>query len=411
MSMTADELTATLGTLWPGAHVQRSRDPHAVACYGMVPSPRGPRMLVPGDHPRSAARALLQFSDDSRPRDVALRSVAAGWVRAGGTRRLDRLWVVGDDTASICARLSDLLGTPVRFSISLGSARVNGKPVLRVFDQRGRTLAFAKLGVTPTSRLDVAAEAAALTRLAAHEWTTFEVPRVIHHGPWRDLDLLLVTPLRTAPSLARARLAVPPFAAMRELDAAYRGAVPLGAAPWLAQTFRVADTLAARRDGELLARCLDVLVDVAGDEPLPLGAWHGDWTPWNMATGPRRRSPVQVWDWERFETGVPSGLDPLHFLVNRATRAHGATHGTVLRALRSSITVPGPGGAQVGADRSWLRAGLYLAAIAARYLPLAEGSRGAAIAPRSRVVLGALATWTEVPQPRGSRGDPTAASR
>ena len=55
--------------------------------------------------------------------------------------------------------------------------------------------------------------------------------------------------------------------------------------------------------------------------PLPLGAWHGDWTPWNMS---RRRGRLQLWDWERFETGVPLGLDRCHYGVNAVVRRDGA---------------------------------------------------------------------------------------
>jgi hypothetical protein len=43
--------------------------------------------------------------------------------------------------------------------------------------------------------------------------------------------------------------------------------------------------------------------------PLDLGAWHGDWAPWNMAWVDGR---VLVWDLERFADGVPVGFDLVH---------------------------------------------------------------------------------------------------
>ena len=43
---------------------------------------------------------------------------------------------------------------------------------------------------------------------------------------------------------------------------------------------------------------------------LAFGAWHGDWTPWNMAS---TAGGLLVWDWERFATGVPVGFDALHY--------------------------------------------------------------------------------------------------
>jgi hypothetical protein len=43
---------------------------------------------------------------------------------------------------------------------------------------------------------------------------------------------------------------------------------------------------------------------------LRFGAWHGDWTPWNMAMG---AGSLLVWDWERYDPDVPLGFDALHF--------------------------------------------------------------------------------------------------
>jgi hypothetical protein len=47
-----------------------------------------------------------------------------------------------------------------------------------------------------------------------------------------------------------------------------------------------------------------------GGEEVDFGAWHGDWTPWNMAW---HRGRVQLWDWERFDPDVPVGFDLLHY--------------------------------------------------------------------------------------------------
>jgi hypothetical protein len=54
-----------------------------------------------------------------------------------------------------------------------------------------------------------------------------------------------------------------------------------------------------------------------GDLPLDFGAWHGDWTPWNMAW---HRGVLRLWDWERFARGVPDGFDLLHYRLQEAMR-------------------------------------------------------------------------------------------
>ena len=45
---------------------------------------------------------------------------------------------------------------------------------------------------------------------------------------------------------------------------------------------------------------------------MAFGAWHGDFTPWNMARLPTARATF-LWDWER-AAPAPAGLDLLHFL-------------------------------------------------------------------------------------------------
>jgi hypothetical protein len=50
------------------------------------------------------------------------------------------------------------------------------------------------------------------------------------------------------------------------------------------------------------------------------GAWHGDFTPWNMA---RLSEGNYLWDWERAAPSVPLGLDLCHFLFQSVCRYEG----------------------------------------------------------------------------------------
>ncbi len=71
------------------------------------------------------------------------------------------------------------------------------------------------------------------------------------------------------------------------------------------------DALTDSTERELASRSLSQLRDVAADVDLPVGSWHGDWTPWNLA--PSADRGMLVWDWERFASGVPVGYDALHY--------------------------------------------------------------------------------------------------
>src|SRR5690606_5290946 len=131
--------------------------------------------------------------------------------------------------------------------------------------------------------------------------------------------------------------------------------------------------------GALLAAAT-TLVERAGDVALRYGAWHGDWSPWNMAVLPET---VLLWDFERFATGVPLGFDALHHaLQHRLTTtpdAAAAVRDLLARtpALLEPFDVP-PEAARVTGY-------LYLIELATRYLSDRQAEAGAP--------LGVLGTW------------------
>ena len=107
-----------------------------------------------------------------------------------------------------------------------------------------------------------------------------------------------------------------------------------------------------------------------GAEVLAVGAWHGDWAPWNMAWHGRR---LQLWDWEQFGTGVPFGVDAVHFTVQTHLRRDGFTP----EALRESLD---------RLENPVLQL-VWLALIAARYLASARTPEGEPVRSAATIVL------------------------
>ncbi|WP_248961685.1 hypothetical protein [Sphaerisporangium perillae] len=231
--------------------------PYPRAAYALVPSRFVPRRLVPRSR----------------------------WLP--GRRRLPR-W-----TGTIEAYLGEVFGQRVTATIRVRPARrANRKPVLELRGASGGLLAFVKIGDTDRSRALVRHESATLELLAGTPMKVVSAPTVLHHGQWNGLDVLALSPLPTR----RGRVShVLLGSAVREI-AALATAAPGGgsAAAW------------------------------PGDHPGLGGAggrhyaWHGDFSPWNMAPAPDGR--LSVWDWERFATGVPLGFDALHHFFQRALR-------------------------------------------------------------------------------------------
>jgi hypothetical protein len=70
------------------------------------------------------------------------------------------------------------------------------------------------------------------------------------------------------------------------------------------------------------------------DLVLQHGAWHGDWTPWNMAAGGRG---VLVWDLERYEEDVPVGYDVVHYDLQRQILVPGENSRDAIRRLLPEV--------------------------------------------------------------------------
>lgn len=398
LSGSADDTTAallsTVASLWPSAEVGlsrcRRRDPTAQAEFALIPHRRRPRLLAPVV-PTAAARSLLRFSSATSAREAAGRIGGAVALRAAGTTVLpDRIVVRGADSDSFAAHLSSVLGRPVTFSIGIGTPRVNRKPVLQVFDDNGRTVAFVKLGDSAMARSDVTAEGRSLAEVSAVDWRTLIVPRVLHQDTWRDMTVLVLSPLTTSPRQRPSRQWEIPIGAMDELTEAFgEEARTLATLPWLARHRTVAQDLAEASASDRLLSGIDRLVTLHGHRTLRVGAWHGDWTPWNMA---RSADRTLLWDWERFEKQVPAGLDACHYAVNATTRRHGTTPDTIRAGLAMAGARP-----DHPSSEEHLRGALYLLAVLGRYLPLTEVERGDDIAPRAQQVLETFGAWLTHP--------------
>jgi hypothetical protein len=140
-----------------------------------------------------------------------------------------------------------------------------------------------------------------------------------------------------------------------------------------------------------LLAALDRIEQHHGDVTVRVGAWHGDFTPWNMS---RRGDELLLWDWERFETGVPAGLDRCHYAVNVLSHERRFGVSTIVEGLQRAAT------GEVSRDRAVALS--YLVALGTRYLLGAQEPGGEVVAPRAAIVLDVLDELSRQLTPRPS---------
>ena len=349
-----------------------------VHTFAVLPSTRQPR-IVATDSRAALAATVRRFSHSNRTGARAARIALATAIRLGALELVarDRLAVTaaanpaGDREGSVVARLTEIFDTEVCIGMSIGAVRANRKPVLHVLTPDGRTLGFAKLGLSPLARRLVSGEADNLRLLAQHDFQHLELPRVIHHGTWNGHELLVMTalpaPLRR--THATSALPVQAMAELAECDGTSTSS--LAESPW----FRgVVDTTAETRDSsaDRFHGLLERLRHRSGDQTVRFGSWHGDWGPWNMVwVGDR----VRLWDWERFARGVPYGLDALYYAVPLPQAKAN------IAPLRKS-TVKALARLSLDRDEAELLLPLYVTALCARFLPDSLTEHGQQLRPR-----------------------------
>ena len=299
---------------WEEPRVTRSRPrpgPTRRDAY-LFPSRRRPRVLVPADLPGSSIMLRRLGAGRSRltgPARILLeRSVR---TRALQVTRWPMLSVraTSPGADSVERYLGEHLGAEVRVGILLGTRRVSQKPVLQVFGLDGSSLGYAKVGHNDLTTALVRREAEALVTVRGHLPQSFRLPRLLHHGRWAGLEILVMSPLTTVPGQPVTRSAR--LAATREVTAlGHPVTAALAESGFWTRLRTAAARLPADEVGLRLQAALGTIEERHGADLVGLGCWHGDWGTWNMGMG---RGVLKVWDWERFDPAVPVGFDAVHF--------------------------------------------------------------------------------------------------
>jgi hypothetical protein len=359
-----DYSNRVVSLLWPASGSVAARRRHGLI---VLPSAGNPRLLVPAAQRRAAASAVQRYHVRPEGRARISAALLAFGLRTGVVQRLapGSSFLPGGtaEAGGITAYLREIVSPHCEVAVYVGLPRGNRKPVLLVLEPDGTLAAVAKLGVSPLSRRLIRNEAAALAQLATAAPAQMTVPQVLSFGDWGGCDLLVQSAL---PEIGNQ-----PANAGELIE---RAAVEIstigGVENHRLETSPVLDVLSQRiallpegAERALAEKTVAGLLESAPDVQFPVGSWHGDWTPWNVAVS--RTDGVLAWDWERFTSGVPAGYDALHFSGQvGAALPGGPSEGlAVTRAALDSLL--GPFGIAIEARKPVFT--LYLLELLVRY--------------------------------------------
>jgi hypothetical protein len=278
----------------------------------MIGVGRPPVFLLPSERSVASAMCLAHNGLRSPRRRIARRLTAAG-IRLGAAtllgRRLDEETQEAHGIrAGLLEELSQRMGTEIRVGIGLGRLDSYWKPVVQIFDRRGRDLAFAKVGWTPLTRELVTNEARMLDHLDGGRGAVIS-PRLLHSFSHGELQVAVTAPL---PDGAR-RWPPEDLPAVPDALVALgeRGTEDLAQLPWWQEVEDRVNQGAAPAGVPALVELLEEVGSRLGGRELQVGLQHGDWVPWNLARLEHEPRPV-AWDWEYGRLRAPVGLDILH---------------------------------------------------------------------------------------------------
>jgi hypothetical protein len=367
--------TVTFGGAAPGPARGRGGGRAGETEFILLFGLRRPRLLIPAASGAGAAAVRGYGQPGSRAARLGARALSLAVATGlGGAVLRSRIRVhAPPGTDTIESYLREALGRDLLISTYLSAPRANRKPVLQLLSPQGQPAGFAKIGTSPLTQALVQAEHDALTRLGGAVLPDLTVPRVLHYGKWREMNVLVLSAL---PVWLRHRpVGAAQLAAAMNSVAGVGGLTrePLAGGSYLP---RLTGRLAAADESterDTLLGALGTLAARSGDARLVLGSWHGDWTPWNMAS---TRGGLLVWDWERFTEGAPLGFDALHYRlqgdVAQGRRDPRAAAAACIEDAPHSLAAFG-----LGASDARITGILYLADLATRYLADRQAQAGA----------------------------------
>jgi len=232
--------------------------------------------------------------------------------------------------------LRDIFGTPdVVTAIGIPPRGPNRKPVLQAFSAAGDTLGYVKIGWNEVTAARVEREANVLRDFVPRPGGTLRAPKLIYAGTWRQLQLSISAPLPSKVHRHSTHRA-PSAKTMREvIEMSGTTFGRLGGSSYIRELRGKAEQLSVGSLGDgskSIVALLERLNELDLFEPIEFGTWHGDWVPWNLAV---IADDLYVLDWEHSRSGVPAGLDLIHFYFQVAFHTK---RRTFREALEQAVT-------------------------------------------------------------------------
>ncbi|MEM4312977.1 MAG: phosphotransferase [Thermoplasmata archaeon] len=281
---------------------------------GILPSIKNPRWLVPLKNKKLFISSLSLY----QPSLIMAKLLKKMTVLAakGGLPNLaiiNRIYFQrNDDSIKAIFKRDDL-----HYAFFTGTEGSHRKVTVQVMDEKGTILGYIKVADNEDISELLNNEKEILRDLLRLEINSGLFPKVIYHGEIKGTRVLILDTLKSVHSTFSSRLSDKHINLLSEIfnkTARISKYKESKFALQIRQRLRDLETerLETERLGDLYKRAMDYIEEKIGDEEIPFGLCHMDFTPWNTFF---HNGQLYVFDWEYAKKEYPPMLDIFHFII------------------------------------------------------------------------------------------------
>jgi hypothetical protein len=296
--------------------INHSQSDDRIEAFGILPSIKNPRWIIPLKN-RNLIIASLALYQPSLLKAKLIKKMTVLTAKSGLSEVIakDKIYLQKKDNFIRELFKKDNL----HYAIFTGTEGCHRKVTVQVMDEEGNILGYIKVSDNQEIDRILENETEILGDLLRLEIRNGLFPKVIYHGHINDVNILVLDTMKSTKSTFRSKLSDSHVNFLSEIfqktaqGSKYKES---GFAKGFRKRLRDLE-IERLGDGETdrlrkLERIIDFIENQIGNERLPFGLCHRDFTPWNTFF---HDGKLYVFDWEYAEREYPPLLDVFHFIV------------------------------------------------------------------------------------------------
>ena len=288
--------------------------------YGILPSIKNPRWIIPLVNPKVSASSLNIYQPSLFIPKIVKKLAQVSFLFNGKRYLpLDKFFILSNSPSSFIYNIikQSFSSSPIYLSLFTGTPGYYRKVCFQIMDEKGDILAYAKLAETPQTKNLTENEAKVLLYLDKLNIKTSAYPKLIFYKDFSRYSLLIQSACPKPFWLRNFSITKNHLLFLEEL---YRKTSKANQLPFyqlesFVKIQQRVDRILLSIPSEWIERFLNGFEKIRDYIPMALSFSHGDFTPWNTSI---KDGKLYIFDWEYATYDDPPLMDLFHFYIQPA---------------------------------------------------------------------------------------------